>query len=172
MPAPGGWRRCPNGALGGSWRRTQPFVARWVMRRRVALREDDYLLTACLAAEGSLRGWSAAELLGRESCAGPVLLWLSRGKPQFPYLHTGNDPVGLRAYVYQTKCMVPASQADNSKVLLPSVSYFLFFNKPTPVRFAGGSTFMVQWLLLLSATPSDSNAGAGWRSLPLIHPVL
>lgn len=74
-----GWLRCPNRALGGSWRRTQPFVARWVMRRRVALREDDYLLTACLAAEGSLRGWSAAGLLGRESCAGPVLLWLSRG---------------------------------------------------------------------------------------------
>lgn len=31
---------------------------------------------------------------------------------------------------------------------------------------------MVQWLLLLSSAPSDSNAGAGWRSLALIHPVL
>lgn len=38
--------------------------------------------------------------------------------------------MGLRAYVYQTKCMMPTSQADNSKVLLPSVSYFLFLINP------------------------------------------
>lgn len=28
------------------------------------------------------------------------MLWLSGGKPQFPHLHTGNDPAGLRVYVF------------------------------------------------------------------------
>lgn len=76
LPGPGWVAALPNSVLGGPWRRTQSFVAHWVMRRRVALREDD-LLTACLVAEGSRFGWRASGLLGRESCAGPVLVGLS-----------------------------------------------------------------------------------------------
>lgn len=111
-----GWLRCPNRALGGSWRRTQPFVARWVMRRRVALREDDYLLTACLAAEGSLRGWSAAGLLGRE-CRTSVALAFSGGGgasvSSSAHWEQSSGPQSL--CVPSKKRMVPTSQGDSSK---------------------------------------------------------
>lgn len=112
-----GWRHCPNSALGGPWRRTQSFVARWVMRRRVALREDDLLLTACLAAEGSLRGWRASGLLGRESCAGAVLVGLSWVKASvfFFHLHSGDELGPQSLGVTNTKCMVPTSLGDSSK---------------------------------------------------------
>lgn len=113
---------------------------------------------------GRLRGFLAGNRVQGSGFLG--------GKLQFPHLHTGNDPAGLRAYVYQTQTHGAHLTGGQLKVLLPSVSYFLFFNKLTPAWFAGGSTFMVPWLLLPSAQPSNSNAGLGWRSLALIHPVL
>lgn len=45
----------------------------------------------------------ASELLGRESCAGPLLVGLSWGKPQLFHLPTGDESMGLRAYVEQTQ---------------------------------------------------------------------
>lgn len=44
--------------------------------------------------------------LAGKSCAGPVLVGLSWGKALgffFLHLHTGDESMGLRAYVYQTQ---------------------------------------------------------------------
>lgn len=86
------------------------------MRRRVALREDDYLLTACLTAEGRLLGWSAAGLLGREAFAGPVLFWLSREKASVSSSAHWQLSSGPQSFwVPNTKRMVPTSQGDSAK---------------------------------------------------------
>lgn len=122
------------------------------MWRRVALREDDLLLTACLAAEGSLRGWRASGLLGRESCAGAVLVGLSWGKASVIF---STYTVGMSQWASELRCnkhkMHGAHLTGGQfKVLLPSASYFLFLNKTTWAGSAGGGrTVMVQQLLLL-----------------------
>lgn len=150
-----GWRHCFNSAFGSPWRRTQSFVARWVLRRRVALREDDLLLTACLVAEDSLYGWrgfgASWQGVVRRATVGRAFL----GKASaFSPVHRGRvkEPQSLCAT--NTKCMMPTSQRDRQfKVLLSSASYFLFLNKITWAGSAGGGrTFRVQQLLSILCT--------------------
>lgn len=98
-------------------------------------------LTACLEAEGRLFAWSSAGASWQGVCTQPsvarsasVSSSAQRASALMCNKHKMHD--------------VPLT-GGQFRVLLPSTSYFLFLNKPTWARSAGGGrTFMAQWLLL------------------------